>query len=127
MNTLVNLIRKGKDTIHPFILKNIYKPSVIGKFNVVIGNPPWLSYRYVSQKRQSELKGFVIDKYKLLNKSDENLMTQMELATLFFLRTSDLYLEENGYIAFVLPRSVFTGDQHKNFRRTSFILNWDLD
>ena len=123
VDTLINLIRKGKDSIHPFILKNIYKPSIIGKFDVVIGNPPWLSYRYVrSTERQGKLKKLIIEDYKLLNSSDENLITHMEMATLFFVRSADLYLRESGSLAFVLPRSVFTGDQHKNFRENLFNL-----
>jgi hypothetical protein len=44
----------------------------------------------------------------------------MELATLFFSRASDLYLAKNGTISFVMPRSVFVGDQHHNFRDLSF-------
>jgi len=48
------------------------------------------------------------------------LITQMELATLFFARTSDLYLSESGTISFVMPRSVFVGDQHHNFRKGAF-------
>jgi len=123
VNTLINLIRKGKDSIYPFILKNIYKPSIIGKFDVVIGNPPWLSYRYIrSQQRQSEIKKLIIQTYNLLNSAAENLMTQMEMATLFFVRNADLYLGKTGNIAFVLPRGVFTGDQHKNFRENHFSL-----
>ncbi len=42
----------------------------------------------------------------------------MEMATLFFCRTSDLYLEEDGVIAFLLPTSVLTGAyHHANFQR----------
>lgn len=121
VNTLIDLIRKGKDSIYPFILKNIYKPSILGKFDLVIGNPPWLSYRYIrSLQRQSEIKQLIIQTYNLLNRTDENLMTRMEMATLFFVRTADLYLGDTGTIAFVLPHGVFTGDQHKNFRENLF-------
>jgi hypothetical protein len=36
------------------------------------------------------------------------------------LRTADLYLKEKGTIAFVLPRSIFTGDQHDDLRQGKF-------
>ena len=48
------------------------------------------------------------------------LITHMELATLFFLRTAELYLKEGGLIGFVMPRSLFTGDQHSVFRRQQY-------
>jgi hypothetical protein len=41
----------------------------------------------------------------------------MEMATLFFCRTSDLYLKEGGYIAFLMPISVITAaEQHVRFK-----------
>jgi hypothetical protein len=115
--TLVQLVNANKDTIYPFILKNIFKPSTIGKFDIVIGNPPWLSYKYInSMDRQSELKQLIVKKYSLLEKQDSSNITNLELATLFLLRCLDLYSVEGGTIAFVMPRSIFTADQHHNLR-----------
>lgn len=135
VNQLVQLIKNNKDTIHSFILKNIYKPSTIGKFDVIVGNPPWLSYRYVrSVERQKLLKEMIVRKYKLLDPKDEKLLTHMELATLFLLRCTDIYLKDKALIAFVMPRSVFTSDQHYNLRNHSFTdcklairQVWDMD
>jgi hypothetical protein len=44
----------------------------------------------------------------------------MELGTLFLLRSADLYLKEGGTIAFVLPRSIFSADQHDALRQGTF-------
>jgi len=44
----------------------------------------------------------------------------MELGTLFLLRAADLYLKEGGMIAFVLPRSIFSSDQHDALRQGTF-------
>ena len=58
---LAKLISANKDTIHTFILKNIYKPSTIGRFDILIGNPPWLSFRYIKNvQRQKALKGLTV-------------------------------------------------------------------
>jgi hypothetical protein len=98
-----------------------------------LGNPPWLSYRYVEKgEYQQFLKHQIVEEYRLLSGKAE-LITHMELATLFFLRAADLYLKEGGAISFILPRSVFSADQHYNFRRSYFSLNlgfeevWDLE
>lgn len=118
--TMAELIREKKDTVWAFILKNIYKPLFLKeqKFDVVIGNPPWLSYRYIeSTDYQSFLKDLILKKYNLLGSERAELITQMELATLFFSRSSDLYLAPEGTISFVMPRSLFVGDQHHNFRK----------
>lgn len=136
-SSMWELQKEEKDTIWAFILMNIFKPLFFylraKKFDLIIGNPPWLSYRYVrSTNYQDELKELIIKEYKLLPSSKAELITHMELATLFFSRTSDLYLRENGIISFVMPRSVFSADQHDNFRngvftpRLGFVKVFDL-
>lgn len=124
-SSMWELQKDERDTIWAFILMNIFKPLFFflreKKFDLIIGNPPWLSYRYVrSMDYQEELKELIIDNYKLLLSSKAELMTHMELATLFFCRTSDLYLKPKGIISFVMPRGVFSADQHDNFRKGSF-------
>jgi len=117
--TMAKLIELKKDTVWAFILRNIYKPLFLRdrKFDAVVGNPPWLSYRYVeSTDYQEFLKNMILNESKLLDQKRTELITQMELGTLFFARCSELYLAENGMISFILPRSVFVSDQHRNFR-----------
>lgn len=126
--TLHRFIRAKRDTIWAFVLKNSYRPLfLIEKFDLVVGNPPWLSYRYVEQpEEQKFLKNLITKEYKLLSGRVE-LITHMELGTLFLLRSADLYLKPGGTIAFVLPRSVFSADQHDRLRKRNFEkvpLNW---
>ncbi len=116
---LRDFIERGRDTIQAYILKNMYKPVFLrGEFDVVIGNPPWLSYRYLrTPEYQDEIRG-LMERYGLWGGA--NVATQMELATLFFARCSDWYLGENGAVGFVLPRSVYNGQQHHSFRCGNF-------
>jgi len=113
---LTELIRSKRDTIWPFIIKNNYKPLFLkGGFDFIVGNPPWLSYRYVADPEyQVFLKSLITETYKLTSKAE--LITHMELATLFFVRATELYLKDGGVIYFVMPRSVYTADQHDGFR-----------
>ncbi|MBN2396027.1 MAG: N-6 DNA methylase, partial [Candidatus Atribacteria bacterium] len=131
---LREFIIEGRDTIWAFILKNIYKPLFLkGKFDIIVGNPPWLSFRYVDAAYQNFLRDKVTVDYKLLSGRSE-LITHLELGTLFFVRTADLYLKEGGKIAFVLPKSIFSADQHDGLRKGNFkdinlrfLELWDLE
>lgn len=132
---LKNLIEERRDTIWAFILKNMYKPLFLkNKFDFVIGNPPWLAYRYADLEYQRFLKDQITKEYKLLSKRGE-LITHLELGTLFFVCAADLYLKEDGgIIAFVLPKSIFSADQHDglrqgNFRKVNlgFVEIWDCE
>jgi methylase of polypeptide subunit release factors len=133
--TLKKLIEEHRDTIWTFVLKNIYKPLFLrNKFDFVIGNPPWLAYRYADSDYQKFLKDQITEKYNLLSGRGE-LITHLELGTFFFVRTADLYLKEDGgIIAFVLPKSIFNADQHDGLRQgnfktvnLSFIEIWDCE
>ncbi len=59
---LHDFIRRPEDTIWAYILKNQYKPTFLkGQFDLVIGNPPWLSFRYVEKGDYQEyLKTLIV-------------------------------------------------------------------
>lgn len=108
------------DSVWPFILKNAYVPALLAarKFNFVVGNPPWLSYRYIRRRDyQEQVRRLVLEHCRLLDPAEANLFTQMEMATLFFAFSAEHYLRKNGTLAFVMPRSILTGaKQHAIFR-----------
>jgi hypothetical protein len=116
---LFNLKSKGMDSVWVPIIKSYIYPTLFREqFHYVVGNPPWLAYRYIADlKYQETVKELVSKTYELVK--DEHLMTHMEMATLFFVRSLDIYLKDKGYIGFVMPRSIFSSDQHSNFRSQS--------
>lgn len=123
--TLKFFIDHNRDTIWAFILKNLYKPLFFkNRFDFVVGNPPWIAFRDAEPAYQKFLKDQITKQYKLLVGRGE-LITHLEVATLFLLRTADLYLRSKGTIAFVLPRSLFTADQHDGLRKRTFRLSDD--
>jgi hypothetical protein len=122
MEVLKHFIDKGRDTIWAFILKNIYKPLFFKcKFDFVVGNPPWIVFRYMEPTYQTYLKRQIVQEYRLLRPRVEQL-PNLEIATLFLVRAADIYLKTDGTIAFVLPRSLFSSDQHDGLRRRIFRL-----
>ena len=122
IETFSELIKKNKDTIWGFIFKNKYKPLYLlkRKFDLIVGNPPWLVFNSVKNvDYQNFLKDQITDVYNLTKKAE--LITHMELATLFFVRCSEFYLKNEGTISFVMPRSVFVSDHHSSFRNCTFV------
>ncbi len=114
---LLELKDKGVDEVWIPIIKSHIIPVLFkNSFDYVVGNPPWIAYRYiVNPDYQAKIKNMIKDVYRLV--TDEHLMTHMEMATLFFVRSLDLYLKDNGLIGFVMPKAIFSADQHDVFRR----------
>lgn len=122
---IVDLLKDSRDIelpIHTFdCLESVnlfLNREQFEQHDLIIGNPPWVVMRSVTNGAyQSSLKNEAL-KYNLLEKKDTHLFTQMELATLFFCKCADVYLKKGGVIAFIMPRSVIAGTaQHKNFRK----------
>jgi hypothetical protein len=119
LNILFDLIDENKNSVWIFILSNTLAPIhfTLNKFDIIIGNPPWISMRYIENlDYQNYIKQRVL-KYKLIDSKDIQLFANMEMATVFFNNCIENYLVENSYIGFVMPRSIITGAlQHVNFK-----------
>lgn len=118
--TLMNLIDKRNNSIWVFLLRNLYAPARLSrsKFDVVIGNPPWISLRYIIDDNYQEFIKEQMKARDLMDQTKPQLVTQTEIATLFFVEASRLYLNDKGMVAFVMPRSVITGaQQHTAFQK----------
>jgi hypothetical protein len=129
LRLLNELIHQGRNSIWAYMLKNTSRPLILSarKFDVIAGNPPWLSYSSIQDATyQKEVKDLTFH-YGLLTRAESKLFTKMELATLFMAHCSATYLRESGTIAFVMPRSVITGaKQHRRFHEWGFTRILDL-
>jgi hypothetical protein len=132
LRVLRNYIAKGRDTIWAFIIKNQYRPLFLFQrsFDNVVGNPPWLAYKFVKEPLYQEQIRALTFEYGLLDKSDVRNFPHVDTSTLFFAYSADRYLEPGGRIGFVMPYSVITGSKvHANFKLMRFgdsKLSWDL-
>ena len=118
---LAELIREKKNSIWSFIIRNSYRPAMLkGQFDFIIGNPPWLSYRYISDPEyQEEIKRRAVDRYHIAPNS-QKLFTQMELATVFLAHSMATFANSTARLGFVMPRSVLSSDQHQNLIRRKY-------
>jgi type I restriction-modification system DNA methylase subunit len=120
LSDILTLIDNKKDSIWVYMLSNIYIPIALSesKFDIVVGNPPWVIMRYIENKEYQDFVKKYFLSYELLEKNQINLFTEVEMAALFFCRVSDLYLKDGGIIGFVMPKSVLTGSlQHAEFKK----------
>ena len=118
---LAALIREHKNSIWSFIIRNSYRPAMFRqRFEVIIGNPPWLSYRFIADpKYQEEIKEWAVERYKIAPKQ-QKLFTQMELATIFLAHSMAVFAEPRAKLGFVMPRSILSSDQHQKLIKREY-------
>ncbi len=120
LDTLFRLVDKQLNEIWVYMLNNLYAPIALkeAKFDMLTSNPPWIAMRYIENKNYQDWVKEEVLSYGLLTSDQVKLFTHMEIATLFFDKSADLYLSQNGVIAFVMPRSILTGAfHHASFRQ----------
>ncbi|OGU14450.1 MAG: hypothetical protein A2X61_14325 [Ignavibacteria bacterium GWB2_35_12] len=122
---------KGRNSIWKFIIQNLYKPYFLaGKFDYVIGNPPWFTYSSIQNEEYQDILNQIAEKHLVKPEKVANF-PHLEIAVIFLAYCSSYFLKENGKLAFVLPRSIFSADHHDNTRSgkaSGFRLTqiWDL-
>lgn len=89
----------------------------VDKVNILLGNPPWLAYRYMPQDIQAEFKR-MCGEWGLW--TEASVAPHQDLSALFVVRTAERFLVPQGDFAYVLPWSVLRGRQHARFRQAEF-------
>lgn len=120
LETLMKLEDAHQNSIWVFMINNLYAPLFMKerRFDLLLSNPPWIVMRSIENNSYQDFLKKETFGYRLLNRNQKELYTQIEMATLFFCRTSDLYLKEGGKIAFLMPISVITAaEQHWHFQK----------
>ena len=135
--TFHKLRQAGRDHIWGYVARNLSRPVALSdgpKMDVVLGNPPWLSYRYMSKGLKARFKDASKDLDVWVAKDEARLVTQTDLSGYFFANALDLYLKDGGRIAMVLPLAAMTRGQFARFRsgdwqgvKAAFTEAWVLD
>ncbi|MFP3317293.1 MAG: N-6 DNA methylase [Candidatus Nanopusillus sp.] len=129
---LFKLEKEGKDGIWIYIIKNAFAPLLKGKFDYIIGNPPWINWESLPEQYRESSKE-LWKKYGLLEIKGKTGLGKVkrDLSMLFLARCFDLYLKVGGKLGFVITFTVFknqAGAGFRNFlaRRTKIHVIHDL-
>jgi hypothetical protein len=118
---LHQLRRSGRNHIWGYIARNLSRPlwlsSAGQRADVIVGNPPWLSYRYMAPDLQRKFR----EECRLRNLwTGGKLAPHQDLSAYFFVRCTELYLKPQGTIAFVMPYATLSRAQYASFRTGRF-------
>jgi type II restriction/modification system DNA methylase subunit YeeA len=137
--SLINLYKKlydlenhGEDGVWISIIKNAFAPLLKGKFDYIVGNPPWINWESLPEQYRESSKE-LWKKYGLLEIKGKTGLGKVkkDLSMLFLARCFDLYLKVGGKLGFVITFTVFktqAGAGFRNFlaRRTKIHVIHDL-
>jgi len=118
---LKSLYDDGRDGIWPYVMRNLQRPLWLSKpkqrADVVIGNPPWVAFRFMSAEIKAKVKAACQRRNLWVGGV---LATQQDLCALFMARSVELYLKPGGKIGFVLPYAVLNRPAYAGLRTGDF-------
>jgi hypothetical protein len=116
-NLLCDLHAEGRDHIWSFFVRNQVRPlwfSLPGRrVDVLIGNPPWVSYRHMTEAMQSKFQSFCTQRNLWHGRT---VATHQDLVALFTVRACELYLKDGGTFGLVTPLAVLDRKHYEGFR-----------
>lgn len=108
-NELLELEIERKNGIWARFIKNIFAPVTAGKFDYVIGNPPWIRWGYLSNSyREATLpmwKNYGL--FSLKGHAARLGAGEKDFSMLFTYVSADYYLKNGGKLGFLITQEVF--------------------
>ena len=118
---LVTLAREGRNGVWARIIENAFAPMFAGTFDVVVGNPPWLTWTKLPT-RWRDASQRVWKRYGLWRAPSESgssfSLASTDVCTLVFAVALDRYVGDDGWVGLLTPDSLLTADPGgRAFRR----------
>lgn len=114
---LCRLEDEGRDQIWGYYVRNLVRPLWLAKdshrVDALIGNPPWLSYRYMTPAMQREFRTLSSERNLW---ASSKVATHQDLSAFFVVRAVELYLKPEGRFGFVMPEAVLSRLAYAGFR-----------
>ena len=118
----LTLEQEGRNGIWARLIKNAFAPVLVGEFDFVVGNPPWVNWESLSGEYREATKRLWVD-YGLFSLKGHAARLgggKKDLAMLFAYASIDNYLKRGGKLGFVITQTVFktkgAGDGFRRFR-----------
>ena len=121
-NEILELERQDKNGIWARFLKNAFAPMIAGKFDFVVGNPPWIRWDYLSQEYRKATLQLWKDYGLFSLKGFETRLGggKKDFSMLFTYAASDYYLKDGAKLGFLITQEVFkskgAGEGFRRFR-----------
>jgi hypothetical protein len=112
---IVALEDRDWDKIWCRILQNALTPSALGKFDYIVGNPPWVRWSRLPESYRERVKEFC-GHYGLVSGKGYSGGIESDISTVVTYSCADNWLKIGGTLGFLITFSVFQSASARGFR-----------
>jgi len=119
---ILELERDGRNGIWARFLKNAFAPMVAGRFDFVVGNPPWIRWQYLSEDYRNATLA-LWKEYGLFSLKGQAARLgggEKDFSMLFTYAAMDYYVGRRGKLGFLITQEVLkskgAGEGFRRFR-----------
>lgn len=113
--TLVDFERKQWNGIWARIVANYLTTACLGKFDIIVGNPPWVDWKTLPNNYRDRVKGLCIDN-KLFSGDGITGGINLNICALITNVVGNRYLTKDGILAFLMPQTILFQSSYEGFR-----------
>lgn len=112
---LVELEKRKWNGIWARILTNFLTTANMGKFDLIVGNPPWVDWKSLPSGYRERIKGLCISR-KLFSGDSVTGGINLNICALITNVVAQNWLSSNGIIAFLMPEPLVFQQSYEGFR-----------
>lgn len=112
---LVFLHKNKWDGIWVRIIYNFLSTIKLGKFDMIVGNPPWVKWEFLPQEYANKIKELCVDKH-LFSNSVRTGGISLNICALIANTAALQWLDTNGVLGFLMPKTLMTQESYEGFR-----------
>lgn len=114
--SLVELERNGWNGIWARILSNFLTTACLGRFSVVIGNPPWIDWKNLPEGYRNRIKDMCVER-GLFSGAGRTGGINLNICALICYVVLTNWLKDGGRLAFLMPHELANQASYEGWRR----------
>lgn len=115
-NSLVRLHRNNWDGIWVRIITNFMMVARLNRFDMIVGNPPWVKWEHLPAAYTRRIKDFCDVRHIFCNDGGMYGGAQLNICALISNVVATSWLTEEGTLAFLMPDSIMSQNSYEEFR-----------
>ena len=113
---VLDLHRRDWNGIWFRLVRNFFWSATAGKFDVIVGNPPWVRWSKLPPVYRERAKA-TCEQYDIFSDTPHHGGNELDISAMITYTTADKWLKAGGTLAFLITQTHFQSPSSQGFRR----------